>query len=196
MNRSTILEMEKVNKLTPIKQLDKKDKRNRILWLFECECGNLVEFSASDVKLGRKIDCGCGKQERLKLRIQKLALNNTLPNNEGNYNKLYGTYKRGAKHRGYKFLLTKEDFKKFLNDVCYYCGSEPSFEYTNSKLKNNILIYNGIDRKDNTKDYTIDNCVTACGICNRMKMDLEYNHFIEKIKQIYERLNNEGVNDR
>ena len=186
--KKIITKMEKINKLTPIKKLDKKDKCNRYVWLFECDCGNFLEFPASIIKRGKKIDCGCGKEERLNTRIDKLSIGNTLPDNLGNYNKLYGAYKRGATRRGYKFFLKKEEFIELLNGNCYYCGSKPSSKYTNSRIGNNILIYNGIDRKNNLLDYTTDNCITACGVCNRMKMDRDIEHFITKIKDIYEKL--------
>jgi hypothetical protein len=74
-------------------------------------------------------------------------------------------YKYQSETRGYNFLLTNEEFEKFLNDSCYYCG------YDEKEL-------NGIDRLDNDGDYEYINCVTACDICNIMKNTLNEETFI------------------
>ena len=47
------------------------------------------------------------------------------------------------------------------------------------------FLYNGIDRKDNNIGYIIENCVSCCGICNRMKMDMSYDDFLNHIRLIY-----------
>ena len=43
----------------------------------------------------------------------------------------------------------------------------------------------GIDRKDSSKGYTLENCVSCCDICNRMKMQMSENTFLNRIEQIY-----------
>ena len=50
------------------------------------------------------------------------------------------------------------------------------------------FLRNGIDRIDNNKGYTKENCVPCCDICNRIKMDLPYNVFIEHITKCYKNL--------
>ena len=42
---------------------------------------------------------------------------------------------------------------------------------------------NGLDRKNNKFGYSKENCITSCGICNRMKMDLDYDIFWLKLKK-------------
>lgn len=39
-------------------------------------------------------------------------------------------------------------------------------------------------RKNNSVGYTLENCVPCCGICNKMKMNLDFDTFIEKCKLI------------
>ena len=80
------------------------------------------------------------------------------------------SYKRAAKTRNIEWLLSEEEFKSFWGLSCSYCGGE--------------IETIGIDRTDNTKGYIIENCVPCCNICNRMKMDLSKNDFLDKIKQI------------
>jgi len=45
--------------------------------------------------------------------------------------------------------------------------------------------YNGIDRIDNTKDYTLDNCVPCCKNCNYAKRTLTQHDFYKLIQSIY-----------
>lgn len=50
---------------------------------------------------------------------------------------------------------------------------------------NGDYVYNGIDRVDNTKGYTIDNVVPCCGICNMAKGKLNQQEFQNWIKRVY-----------
>ena len=182
---------EKHGRLTVIKSLNKSlrvGKRGiRKVWLFRCDCGNEVECFGSDVKGGRKQSCGCLYREHKDNCGKRLSVINLKPNKEGPINKLFGSYGRAAKSRGYEWLLSKDDFRKLITQNCFYCSNEPTSKYTTCSkhpVNENVLIYNGIDRKANNIGYTKENCITACGVCNRMKMDLDYNDFIEKIKKI------------
>lgn len=85
------------------------------------------------------------------------------------------SYKRAAKARKIEWLLTDEEFKSFWGKECYYCGE--SIETI------------GIDRMDNNKPYVIDNCCSCCTSCNVMKMTLNKDEFLKKIKQILTNLN-------
>jgi hypothetical protein len=184
---STIMELEKFGKLTPIKNLNKKDNRKRYLWLFKCDCGNEVEVSGSDVKLGRKIDCGCGAEQRKLDRLANLAKSNTIPEKGSALNRIYRNYKRAAISRDYIFELTKEEFKHIISKKCVYCNSEPSNTGYGTEKRNEetLYLYNGIDRKDNSIGYTSENCVPCCYVCNKMKMNLDYTAFINQIKLIF-----------
>lgn len=67
---------------------------------------------------------------------------------------------------------------------CYYCGTAPSGRVT-YKARNSSIMTNGIDRIDPTKDYSIENVVSCCWICNRAKCDLTKTNFLEWVKRIY-----------
>lgn len=82
----------------------------------------------------------------------------------------YIHFKCNALNRNIKFDLTYEQATKLCEQDCFYCGCPRCL---------------GIDRLDNSKDYTIENCVPCCGCCNRMKMDLTPSCFLNQIKQIY-----------
>lgn len=52
-----------------------------------------------------------------------------------------------------------EDIAKFIDgNRCIYCGDD-NWEHL------------GLDRIDNTKPHSIDNCVCACGVCNMDRKD-------------------------
>lgn len=71
---------------------------------------------------------------------------------------------------------------------CHYCGiapqsiASPGKQYTEALVT--FYIYNGIDRVDNTKGYTLDNCVTCCINCNRAKMDRSLEEFLAHVTRI------------
>lgn len=57
--------------LTVIEKSDKKI-RNRIVWKCLCDCGNQIEVIGTDLRTGRKTDCGCIPFYSLKNEIGKV----------------------------------------------------------------------------------------------------------------------------
>lgn len=110
-------------------------------------------------------------------------------------------YKNNAKKRGICWDLTDKQFNILTKQRCFYCNREPkqiivgpcTDDYTQSGIENAVYIYNGIDRVDNTKGYTIDNVVSCCKHCNRSKDILSQNEFIEFISKIYYNLVRKGM---
>ncbi len=82
----------------------------------------------------------------------------------------YATYRRGAERRGYAFELTVEEFTELWNKPCSYCNTPISGI--------------GIDRKNNSIGYTIDNTIACCTTCNFMKGKLTHNEFVSKCVEI------------
>lgn len=145
-------------------------------WMCTCDCGDDdVVVRASNLKSGTVKSCGCFHAAKMQERRK--------PNNRSEITQVLGAYKRSAKRRGHAWGLTREDFEKFLIQDCFYCGSEP---LSSSSNKSTIepLLYNGIDRMNNTKGYTADNTVPCCKICNRAKLDMPYKEFINWIERI------------
>lgn len=85
------------------------------------------------------------------------------------------------------FDLSFDEFDKLTSQNCNYCGNAPSFpERFKNEFKNrDIVNFNGIDRIDSTKGYILENCVTCCTICNRMKSDMIQSDFLNHINKIY-----------
>lgn len=111
-------------------------------------------------------------------------------------NNVIRSYKKNAKKRNLTWALSDAVAKKLLRSNCYYCNVPPCL-YSNPYLtergevtthgkrirKNTILhkytIYvNGIDRIDSSLDYTEDNVVAACQICNRAKSNISMASFL------------------
>lgn len=87
------------------------------------------------------------------------------------FNGRLSSYKSGASARNINQNLTDEEFKSFQKLPCSYCGSE--------------IETIGLDRIDSNKGYQLDNIISCCSVCNKMKMDLSYDKFINQINKIY-----------
>lgn len=85
--------------------------------------------------------------------------------------------KGNAKTRHYNIELTDKQILDIIKQPCYYCNQEIAL---------------GIDRLDSTKNYTLDNCVPCCFICNRMKNKYSLQTFLEKIRLIYNKFYNKS----
>ena len=81
----------------------------------------------------------------------------------------YDYYLGRANKKNLEFLLTQNQFNILICFDCYMCGKETN--------ENHI---NGIDRIDNTKGYTLDNCLACCGTCNYIKNKFDFCNLIEK----------------
>ena len=83
-----------------------------------------------------------------------------------------------ARYRGCEMNLTREFIADLCQQNCYYCGNPPA-----QKGRAGVR-YNGIDRFNNLGGYTMDNCVPACGTCNRWKREEEFPDFIDTARRI------------
>lgn len=167
--RLTVLELHSVS-------MGKGEKR---LWLCECECGKEIVLPTGSLRDGNTRSCGClneERRERLKMASGEAALN-----------ALLGSYKKHCNDVGRVFNLTKEEFRSLTKGNCYYCGHEPN-QISFKKRLNGKYIYNGIDRRDNDKGYTAENCVPCCKTCNRAKRTMTESEFVAWINRVYNHL--------
>jgi hypothetical protein len=91
----------------------------------------------------------------------------------------YYRYNSRALEKQLDFTITKEDYENIIQKDCFLCGK-----------KNNENHINGIDRLDSNNGYVIDNINACCSECNFMKRDYDYNVFISKLVEIYEKHKN------
>ena len=174
------------SKLTIIDQYVGKNNVTRVKCL--CSCGKITSHRLCSITNGYIRSCGCQRIETLqqtnsccKRKIYGLAAFNTL----------YYDYKSNASDPLHmrEFKLSKEDAMKLFKGNCFYCGSPPS-KIRKRKRMNGEFVYNGIDRKDSTKGYTLDNCVSCCTFCNLTKRSTSFDEFIKWIRCVYENTKN------
>ncbi len=113
-------------------------------------------------------------RNRAKINAQrKLLYKRTYRNEDSLYKRprfIYYRYKSSAKARGLSFQLTFEEFVDFWQKNCFYCGDPIQ------KI--------GLDRIDNSQGYSITNVCACCQYCNRMKMAMTKEFFLDKIAKI------------
>lgn len=115
-------------------------------------------------------------------KIKKLRPERRLDQTYVATNQIYAVYRSRAKNANRTFALTFEDFKKLINMPCFYCDIQAS----NIKRYNGFqLVYNGIDRLDNSIGYELFNCVPCCKKCNYLKKDIKYEDLLLWIEYVY-----------
>lgn len=166
-------------KLVVIKREENND-RGAAQWLCKCDCGNEKVVSGYRLRSGYTTSCGCFRNSF------------KLPRGHATRNQLYNSYKQSAKRRGLFWGITLDNFAKLTKQNCYYCGIEPKQSGLKgmNHQRNGDYIYNGIDRVDNDKGYTLDNVVTCCGTCNNMKRTLSKRKFIDQVMRIAKHITN------
>ncbi len=173
--------------LTVISELSVRSVLGHIMIKCSCSCGNSTIVRKSSVTYGTSTSCGC-------IRIQ---LRRKIAGGVSIHTK-FCAYKSSASARGYIFLLTKEQFKQISAQNCHYCNKPPAPHNRYYKLDGSLLAgrtskesadrawitFNGVDRKDNTIGYVIENCVPCCASCNLAKGEMSENTYIEHCRQV------------
>lgn len=153
-----------------------------------------------------KVKCECGKQKIVSLWDLKSGKTKTCGFNHPHYddrsipafNNIYKfSYRKRALDKGLEFALTAEEFKNICEKACHYCGMLPnnfmatsgwSSSKVRGKIKSGKYIsewkYNGLDRLDNNKGYTLNNVVPCCGTCNHAKHSMSYKDFVDWLDRI------------
>lgn len=174
----------KYGRLTVLAEIKKRNKATNKPYreLFcHCVCGNECFCKKEKVLKGVKRSCGClQKESRASLGSRKM-----LGYGEASANERFGAYKRGAARRGLEFALTKQQFLKIVSEPCVYCGATKTEVYRSSNpRRHGEFRYTGIDRYDNSKGYTAENCVPCCTKCNRIKLDMSADDMLAQLRKI------------
>jgi hypothetical protein len=90
---------------------------------------------------------------------------------------------RARKKYKCEFSIPKSNFKELCKKDCNYCGSSPKNVMSKERC-NGAFVYNGLDRVDPSKGYTLDNVVPSCAICNKMKGSLFPDGFLTHIRKV------------
>ena len=168
--KQELIKGEKYNRLTVI-SFSHADKRYRKFYNVKCDCGKEKKIMGSAMISGNTKSCGClSKEVRANKRISK---------NHSEITAILLGYKRHAERRGYKWELKRSEVVEIIKMNCFYCGSKPN---NIKKTKNSIgngFAYSGIDRIDNSNNYTKENSVPCCKVCNYAKSDMDLKEFQE-----------------
>jgi 5-methylcytosine-specific restriction endonuclease McrA len=97
--------------------------------------------------------------------------------------KTYLSVIRTASRRSISWDIPEDTWIELAQQECYYCGSEPGNMISDYGFK-----YNGLDRVDSSKGYSLTNVVTSCKICNRAKSDMLQKDFYKWIGRAYEQI--------
>jgi hypothetical protein len=138
-------------------------------WYVQCSCGNTTYTRADSLKALKSRQCK--KCKHLEQTKNDFALNT-----------VYLNYQKGANRRGLNFELSKDKFQELISRNCFFCGTSPA---TIWKYAHTPLIYNGIDRLDNSRGYSEDNCVPCCKTCNYAKQTMSVEEFLAWITKVY-----------
>ena len=159
----------------------KKQISNVRFWLCQCSCGNKKSVVGPALVYGHSCSCGCFHMESKSKPETRKKLSK-----EGTaFRHLLHSYKASAIRRGLSWELTNEQFRDITTSPCRYTGYKPS-AVIRSKFGEEY-IYNGIDRVENTKGYTVENCVPCCAEINRMKLDMPLSRFFDLCKIVSDR---------
>ena len=172
---------QRFGRLVAIKVAGRKSRpngRTSVLWECRCDCGNIHVTTRTDLYKAKS--CGCSHIEQ----ARKMGKAKQKPYGYTARNKLMRKYEAQARYRNLEFILSSEQFSEITKRACYYCNKEPS-QVIKFRGCNGEYVYNGIDRVDNLKGYTIENCVPCCGTCNKAKMSMTENEFADWVVRVY-----------
>lgn len=116
----------KFNRLLAVRPLDDRDLAGKLLWEFQCDCGNMHKANSSAVKCGNTKSCGCLRDDSTRERFSTHGMSGTkeyiswahMLNRCFNENcKDYPTY-------GAVGIVAQESWRKFDNFI-KYIGIQP-----------------------------------------------------------------------
>lgn len=167
-----------------------RSRNRQVMWNCLCDCGSTSLVRGDGLRSGRVESCGCGQREAA-AAIGKLSRQRDLM--EAKLHKVFLDYSRNAKKKNREFTMSEEAFLFVVSQPCAYCGAiaperktrTGNFYSGNCKIVGSGLFIHGIDRVDNDRGYSEDNCVSCCERCNRAKLDMTVSEFKDMIKAQY-----------
>lgn len=151
------------------------NERGMYRWLCKCDCGNETTVRGTSLRNGDTRSCGCYWNEIVAAGAHRL------PQNEAAFHRVYGKIRDGARKRNLAWELTKDNVWSLISSTCFYCGKPPSKIFRN---RYGYCAWNGVDQKEPCGGYTLNNCVTCCYVCNRMKLNIPFQEFLDICAQI------------
>ena len=176
---------ERFGRLVVIKELAAvrvgRDQKTKRVFELKCDCGAVTTGKLPNLRNGTKKSCGCLQRETA---AKHCRTTRPITFGEAAFNAVLSNYRHGAKRRKHVFSLTRSQFKLLVTSDCFYCG-QPPLSVMKREQMNGAFVYNGIDRLDNSGDYTATNTVTCCSLCNRAKHTMGFEAFRAWIARVY-----------
>lgn len=153
-------------------------KQGNSHWKCICNCGKEIIVARHSLISGNTTSCGCMRVYRNK-------------KGEIGLKRLFAQYRDQARKKDRKFEIDINIFKELTSSNCTYCGSPPVSIITIRNNKNKIIQkyssykYNGLDRIDSSKGYSLENVTTCCKWCNIAKRDRSVEDFLNHIENIF-----------
>ncbi len=166
MSRCKIIAGKQYSKLIAIEPTT-PNSNNKSRWIFACECGNQKIIVATKVISGQTKSCGC---LRPYVKIDPATKQ---------YRSIPNSAAREVWSAHYTDGCPFEAFLELSQCACHYCGSAPIG-------KRRDFTYNGLDRKDSSRDHSPDNIVPCCKHCNWFKGNTPYDTFLGRVERIHE----------
>lgn len=139
----------KFNRLTVL-EIAGRDKYGKILWKCRCDCGNETITHGRDLVNGHCKSCGCKKNEEIKENAKYKGFTKSRI-----YNIWRGMIARCENPNNQSYL----DYGGRGIDVCKeWCGVNGFFRFLKWSIENGYSEELTIDRIDNNKGYSEDNC--------------------------------------
>jgi hypothetical protein len=158
---------------------------NRTAWKCQCDCGTIKNIKTEELRTGGTKSCGCWNQEQRSNRAENM------------YSKCikYSPKEASARKvwRANYNEMSFDDFYLLSQQQCNYCGEMPSNvqntadQRSSEKMKKEgNFKYNGLDRLDNSKPHSKENCVACCKYCNYAKRERSVEEFKTWLSKTYE----------
>lgn len=164
------------------------------VWRCQCDCGKIKDIPG--YTLLNIQSCGC------------IHLENT--RKAGKLRRKYKEVTINAQYKGHRdqckcnknkkrIPLPRDIWEKIVFEPCHYCGQIDTRNIANTafyvwtwgkasdedKPKYDVQM-NGVDRINSDIGYEPNNCVPCCIVCNRMKMALTVEQFVQHVNRVCE----------
>lgn len=163
-----------------------------LYWVCECqECKGIYSVWGANIRSGKSKRClRCGSGHSHAKQFGQVRTKRTAGETAHYY--LFLELKKNARKRGITWNITLEQTKALVLGDCHYCGSAPSLEASPLKhmglsqknIEEAMIVRNGIDRVDSSKNYEPGNVVSCCRDCNLAKLDRSADAFLYWVAKV------------